>query len=131
MEMWPGETLQTATHGTSIGAASKVIAAGCFTEALNMTESKRGVYCEGGHRRSLHCGLLNSELPSGRLGRLEFILSVFRVGSQPLSWNECSQTVGATCGFDYHCRNAHSLPPGHQVVLQRLCRLVYLLTLGV
>lgn len=51
MHMSPSGKLQTATHGTSFGAAKEIIAAGCFTEALNKTESKCGVYCEGTHRR--------------------------------------------------------------------------------
>ena len=43
----------TATHGTSLGAAKKVIADRCMTEALNQSGGKRGVYCEGAHRK--HC----------------------------------------------------------------------------
>ena len=48
-----GESLMTATHGTSMGAAKKIIADWCMTEALNKTEGKRGAYCEGAHRK--HC----------------------------------------------------------------------------
>ena len=51
MELGPGDALQTATHGASMGAAKKIIADRRITEALNKTEGKRGVYCEGAHRR--------------------------------------------------------------------------------
>ena len=51
MELWDGDTLQTATHATSLEAATESIAARLFTEARNKTENKSGVYCEGAHRR--------------------------------------------------------------------------------
>jgi len=53
LEVPHGESLQTATHGTSVGAAVKIIADGCFTEALNRSGGKHGVYCEGAQRK--HC----------------------------------------------------------------------------
>ena len=44
--------LQSALHGTSLGAAAQIIRDRCFTPAKNITERRQGVYCEGGARKA-------------------------------------------------------------------------------
>ena len=51
IEMASGD-LQSATHGTSLGALRKISEDGHLSEAKNTTLNKKGVYCEGPRRRN-------------------------------------------------------------------------------